>query len=258
MSTIILWIFVPFAVSMLLIVFNHYTNFTRWTAALLALALAAAAALIDFDSLLQIGGRGYELTTALSVFGRRLVLENTNRTILALIYGLGAFWFLGTPAARTNRLFTPLGLAIISVLVASLAVEPFLYAALLLEIAVLMSIPMLVPPGKAVGQGVMRYLIFQTLGMPCILLGGWALNAIEINPASQSLLAEASFLLALGLAFWLAIFPFYTWVPLLAGESHPFVAGFLFTMLPTVVFSLLLNFLDGYAFLRNSAFLFTG
>lgn len=258
MSTILLWIFVPFGVSLLLAVFNRHTTVTRWTAALLALALALSAALIDFGNLVPVGGRAFELSTSISILGRRLVLENSDRILLVLIYGLGAFWFLGTPAAGTHRLFTPLGLGIMAMLVASLAVEPFLYAAMLVEIAVLMSIPMLVPPGKQAGQGVMRYLIFQTLGMPCIILGGWALNAIDINPANESLLLEATYLLGLGLAFWLAIFPFYTWIPLLAGESHPYVAGFLFSMLPTAVFSLLLSFLDGYAFLRNSTFLFQG
>lgn len=258
MNTVVLWIIAPFGVSVLLAALNRHTRLTRWTAALLTLGLAIAAALVNFGNLVVIGGRAYELTTSLSILGRRLALENIDRTLLVLIYGLGAFWFLGTPAANPNRLFTPLGLGMISLLVASLAVEPFLYAALLVEIAVLMSIPMLVTPGKPAGQGVMRYLIFQTLGMPCILLGGWALTATELNPANERLFVEATYMLSLGVAFWLAIFPFYTWIPLLAGESHPYVAGFLFSLLPTAVFSMLLSFLDGYAFLRNSMALFQG
>jgi formate hydrogenlyase subunit 3/multisubunit Na+/H+ antiporter MnhD subunit len=258
MNTIVLWILLPFGVSSLLAILNRHTNVTRWTAALLTLGLAIAAGLGDFGNLVIFGNRAYELSTSLSILGRRLVLENTDRTLLMLIYGLGAFWFFGAPAANTNRLFTPLGLGIISLLVASLAVEPFLYAALLVEIAVLMSIPMLIPLGKTAGLGVIRYLIFLSLGMPCILLGGWALNAIELSPANENLLIAATYLLSLGLAFWLAIFPFYTWIPLLVGESHPYVVGFLLSLLPTAVFSMLLSFLDTYAFLRNSAALFQG
>lgn len=258
MNTVILWIMVPFGASLLLAMLSRYARLTRWMAAILTLTLAIAAGLLNFGNLVVLGGRAYELVTSLTLLGRRLVLDNADRTLLVLIYGLGAFWFFGTPAANTNRLFTPLGLGMISLLVASLAVEPFLYAALLVEIAVLMSIPMLVQPGKPAGQGVMRYLIFQTLGMPCILLGGWALSATEINPANERLFIEATYMLSLGMAFWLAIFPFYTWIPLLAGESHPYVAGFLFSLLPTAVFSMLLSFLDGYAFLRNSTALFQG
>jgi len=257
-STVVLWIFVPFGVSILLALFHRFTSFTRWAAAGVALALSVAAALVNFGGLILVGGRAYEISTSFSVLGRQLVLGSSDRFFLILVYGLGAFWFLGAPAAGTHRLFAPLGLSIISILVASLAVEPFLYAAPLVEIAVLVSIPMLVAVGKPAGQGVLRYLIFMTLGMPFMLLGGWALNAIELDPASESLLLEAMFLLGLGLAFWLAMFPFYTWVPLLTKESHPYIAGFLFSLLPTVVFFLMLNYLDTFAFLRNSATFFQG
>jgi len=257
-STVTFWIFVPFGISILLVLFNRSLRVTRWIAAAVAVGLALAAAFVNFEGLILFGGRAYELSTSLSVLGRQLVLDSTNRVFLVLVYGLGAFWFLGAPAAGTHRLFAPLGLAIIAILVASLAVEPFLYAAPLVELAVLVSIPMLVAPGRPVGQGVLRYLIFMTLGMPFILLGGWALNAIEISPANETLLLEAMLLLGLGLAFWLAIFPFYTWVPLLTGESQPYIAGFLFSLLPTVVFFLMLNFLDAFAFLRNSPVFFQG
>jgi formate hydrogenlyase subunit 3/multisubunit Na+/H+ antiporter MnhD subunit len=255
---VIFWIFVPFGVSITLALFNRFIRVTRWIAAAVSLGLALAAAFVNFDELVLLGGRAYELSTSFSVLGRQLVLNSNDRFFLVLVYGLGAFWFLGAPAAGTHRLFAPLGLAVISILVASLSVEPFLYAAPLVELAVLVSIPMLVAPGQPAGQGVLRYLIFMTLGMPFILLGGWALNAIEINPANETLLLEAMLLLGLGLAFWLAIFPFYTWVPLLSGESQPYIAGFLFSLLPTVVFFLMFNFLDAFAFLRNSPVFFQG
>ncbi len=258
MSTVTFWIFVPFGVSILLVLFNRFIRITRWIAAGVTLGLALAAAFVNFDELVLLGGRAYELSTSFSVLGRQLVLNSNDRFFLVLVYGLGAFWFLGAPAAGTHRLFAPLGLAIIAILVASLAVEPFLYAAPLVELAVLVSIPMLVAPGRPAGQGVLRYLIFMTLGMPFILLGGWALNAIEINPANDTLLLEAMLLLGLGLAFWLAILPFYTWLPLLSGESQPYNAAFLFSLLPTVVFFLMLNFLDAFAFLRNSPVFFQG
>jgi len=175
-----------------------------------------------------------------------------------VVRGWVAFWFLGArPQERTGYL-RRWGWQSSPSLWPPLAVEPFLYAAPLVELAVLVSIPMLVAPGRPAGQGVLRYLIFMTLGMPFILLGGWALNAIEINPANETLLLEAMLLLGLGLAFWLAIFPFYTWVPLLTGESQPYIAGFLFSLLPTVVFFLMLNFLDAFAFLRNSPVFFQG
>ena len=104
---------------------------------------------------------------------------------------------------------------------AARAVEPFLFGAVRVEIAVLVSIPMLVPPGTRPGRGVLRYLIFQTLALPVILLAGWAFNIVQIYPENQAALARASIFLGLGFAFWLGVFPFYTWIPMLSEESHP-------------------------------------
>jgi formate hydrogenlyase subunit 3/multisubunit Na+/H+ antiporter MnhD subunit len=60
----------------------------------------------------------------------------------------------------------------------------------------------------------------------------------------------------LGLAFWLAVFPFYSWVPLLSGDTHPYVAGFVLWVLPTSVLILILDFLNSYTWLRQSSLLF--
>jgi NADH:ubiquinone oxidoreductase subunit 2 (subunit N) len=178
------------------------------------------------------------------------VLDPGERPFLALMYGIGAFWFFGTRIAGAHRHFIPIGMAVIALMVAAMAVEPFLYAALVVEIAVLMSIPMLVPPGRVVGQGIARYLIFQTLALPFLLFAGWASAGVEANPTDSRLLLQAVVFLGLGFAFWLAIFPFYTWVPLLSQESHAYETGFILGLLPTVMLLLMLKFLDNFAWLR--------
>jgi NADH-quinone oxidoreductase subunit N len=166
-------------------------------------------------------------------------------------YGLAAFWFLGTGITWTHRFFIPLGMGIVVLLVASLAVDPFLFAALLVELAVLLSIPLLAPPGSPIGQGVLRFIIFQTLALPFILLAGWSAGGVEANPADEKLLLQAVILLGLGFAFWLAAFPFYTWVSILAEEAQPFVAGFLLTVFPSVSLQLLIDFINNFAWLRD-------
>jgi len=149
----------------------------------------------------------------------------------------------------------PLGMAITALLVAALAVQPFLYAALIIEVAVLISIPLLTSAGQKPGKGVIRFLIFQTLGMPFILFSGWLLAGIGANPGDLGLVQQAATFLGLGFAFLMAIFPFYTWIPMLAEEAHPFVVGFLLWMLPTVTLFYALGFLDSYTWLRDAAFL---
>jgi formate hydrogenlyase subunit 3/multisubunit Na+/H+ antiporter MnhD subunit len=56
----------------------------------------------------------------------------------------------------------------------------------------------------------------------------------------------------LGFAFLLAVFPLYTWLPMLAEEVSLYVLGFLFWVLPTITIIFGMGFLDRYAWLRTS------
>ena len=146
----------------------------------------------------------------------------------------------------------PLGFIITSLLLGSLAVEPFLYAALLIEMAVLIAIPLLIPLDQRPGKGVIRFLIFQTLAMPFILMAGFLLSGVEASPSDVNLVIQAGVLLGLGFAFLLAVFPFYTWIPMICEEASPYAAGFVLMIFPTIGILFGLNFLDRYTFLRES------
>jgi NADH:ubiquinone oxidoreductase subunit 2 (subunit N) len=88
--------------------------------------------------------------------------------------------------------------------------------------------------------------------MPFILFSGWLLAGIEANPGNLALILQAAILLGLGFALLLAVFPFYTWIPLLAEEASPFTVGFVLWMFPTTVIFFGLGFIDRYTWLRVS------
>ena len=252
MSAPILFIFLPGLMAVALLFVMRQIGWTTGLASTLCLVLALLAWQMPIDTTIQIGPLSFKVASAIVIFGRRFVLENADRAFLTLVYSLGFIWFFGASFARPGRLFWPFGLGMITLLVAALAVEPFLYAALLIEMAVLLSIPMLNPPGRSVGQGSLRYLILQTLAVPFILLAGWTSNAIDANPNDPLLILQGAIFFGLGFALWLAVFPFYTWVPLLTGETNPYVSGFVLSFIPGVVFFIALGFLDNYTWLRDN------
>lgn len=252
MNAPVLWIGLPLAVSIGLLLIMRHSTWATAVAASFCLVLALLAWQAPIDSLIQIGPLNFKISSEIIILGRSFILDNSQRSFLTSIYALGFAWFFGASVARPGRLFWPVGLGFIALLVAAQAVEPFLYAALLIEMAVLLSVPMLNPPGRKVGQGTLRYLIFQTLALPFILLAGWAAGALEANPNEPQLILLAAVLLGLGFAFWLAVFPFNTWVPLLTGEAHPYTSGFVLSFLPGVALFLALGFLDSYSWLRDN------
>ncbi len=249
------WIILPMVFAGILWLLRNNSKITGIVSMVLQAILAGLAALMPIGISTRIGPIPVEIASTLSILGRRLVLENADRSYLAFLFAVGALWALITMIIKPHRSVVPLQMVIISLLVAARAVEPFLFGAVLVEIAVLVSIPMLVPPGTRPGRGVLRYLIFQTLALPVILLAGWAFNIVQIYPENQAALARASIFLGLGFAFWLGVFPFYTWIPMLSEESHPVVNGFILSFLPFIFLMLGLDFLNGFVWLRQGTYL---
>src|SRR5512135_582145 len=223
------------------------------TGAIAALALAVLALVLPIDQAMLIGPISLKVAPSVSFLGRVLLLPPTAAPFLALIFGMCALWFFGAEAAGVAGRLIPLGLIITGLLVASIAVQPFLFASLLIETAVLMAVPLLSEPGERPGKGLMRFLVYQTLGMPFILLAGWLLAGVETSPGDLSFTVQSTVMLGLGFAFLLAFFPLYNWIPQIMEESSPYAAGFLIWLLPTIVIVFGMSFLDRYAWLRTSA-----
>jgi formate hydrogenlyase subunit 3/multisubunit Na+/H+ antiporter MnhD subunit len=202
---------------------------------------------------MTIGPYSLKIDSSLDVLGRVLLIKPTEGSLLALIYGAAALWFYGAEASKRATRVVPLGFMIIGLMVASIAVEPFLYAALFIEMAILLAIPLLASIYRPPGKGVLRFLIYQTLAMPFILLAGWMLAGVEASPGDSALAAQSGAMLGLGFAFLLAIFPLYSWIPLLLEEISPYTVGFLLWILPTMTVIFGAGFLDRYAWLRSSS-----
>jgi NADH:ubiquinone oxidoreductase subunit 2 (subunit N) len=251
MSAPILWIAIPliFAIP---IGIPRRDRFAALAGGLLGTILSLTAWILPIDAAFRIGTFSFRIDSSVTLFGQTISLTAADQPMLVLVYGIAAFWFLGTLAVGDARRIVPPGLIATSLLITSLAVKPFLYAALLIELAVLITIPMLSAPNQKAGRGAIRFLIYQTLAMPCILFAGFLLAGVEAGPGDTALIIQAAILLGMGFALLLAVFPFHTWIALLTEEAPPYAVGFVLILFPTTVILFGLGFLDRYAWLRES------
>lgn len=251
MNAPILWIALPFFTGIFLLFIQDERTSARiggGTSAILALI----ALFIPIDTALLVGSLSIKISPSIHLLGRSFELNTADSSLLVIFYGIATLWFFGSEVLTISNRFVSFGLMIVSLLVASIAVEPFLYAALLLEVAAMLTIPLLVPSYQKPGRGVLRFLTYQTLAMPFILFSGWLLAGVEASPNDVGSTTIAGIMLSLGFAFLFSIFPLYNWIPMLMEESSPYHSGFLLWALSTFTIIFALDFLDRYSWLRNS------
>lgn len=250
MSAPIIWILIPFVIGIL--IFFLADEYAPFIGGGLSMALALIALLIPIDTALLLGSLSIKISTSIEVLGRSFILSTADGMLLVMIYGVASLWFFGAYAANNAKRFCSLGLMIVALLTASIAVEPFLYAALLLEMAAMLVIPLLIPIYQKPGRGVIRFLIYQTLAMPFILFSGWMLTGVETSAGDLGATTQVGAMLGLGFAFLLGVFPLYNWIPMLMEEASPYVTGFLLWALPTFTVIFALGFLDRYTWITTS------
>lgn len=251
MTAPFLWIGIPLLASPLALLLRReraVAIFGGLTVSLLALT----ALFVPIDAAMLIGPLSLKISPSVQILGRSLSLNQADASLLAILYGLAALWFFGAEAAGMARRLVPIGLGILGLLVASIAVQPFLFAAPMIQIAALLTVPLLVRPDQTPGRGMVRFLIYQTLAMPFILFAGWLLAGVESSPGDLELAVQSAAMLGLGFAFLLAVFPLYNWIPMLLEEAPPYAVGFLLWGFPAITSFFLLGFLDRYTFLRTS------
>jgi NADH:ubiquinone oxidoreductase subunit 2 (subunit N) len=258
MNAPMIWVGIPAAAAALLFLLRGFRSLVYALGILFSGWLWSLALMLPIGELAAVGGRTFRIGESFSILGRDFILLNTDRGLLVMVYFFVMVWIIGAWFARPRESFIAFVFLWAALLVAALSVEPFLYAALLFEICILISVPLLSPPQQQPGAGIFRFLTFQSLGMPFILLAGWFLAGLEASPGQSGLEFRAGILIGIGLSFLLSVVPFHSWIPSLAEENQPYVVAFIIFLMPIMVGIFGLGFLDRFVWLRDAPLMYQG
>jgi NADH-quinone oxidoreductase subunit N len=255
MSAPVLWIIIPIVLSIIMMFLLRYGNLVRIMGITASLLLTITAFLQPIGNVLNIGSRAFDISPALNILGRSLLLENADRFALSLIY-MTLLWYLIVMDRNAVPIkFVPLSLAVAAVLIAALAVEPFLYSAVLVEIAVLLIILMVREKQAQPVTGITRFLIYLTLALPSILFAGWILGGSQATATIESRLMSAVIFLMIGFSIWLAVFPFHSWLPQFSRDINPYLFSYIFSIIPLVILMTIMKYISSFLWLRTTEFL---
>lgn len=251
MNAPLIWIILPMLVSIaLLVIRKHYA-----LATLIQLAFCGLLVFLLLVTRIEEAGTfpvfAIYIQPAFVFLGRSFILTENEKFIIGLFYTILAIWTLILFLRNQKSKIIPLGLALTSLLLAAMAVEPFLYSALIIEMALITGILIAFDVESGRHKGIIRALIYFTLGMPFILLAGWYLAGGETSPVNNEQLVQASLLLGMGFVFWLGVFPFHSWIPLIAEESEIADGIYVLSVVPFSITMILLKYLNGFVWLRD-------
>ncbi|HPK26208.1 MAG TPA: proton-conducting transporter membrane subunit [Anaerolineaceae bacterium] len=251
MSTPLIWIVIPIGFAGVLALLHNKPKLSSILTCVFTLGLVVLALVFPKDLAFVLPDQRIEIPSSLVILNRTVQITGESLTMIALLYAITLLWNLGNSVFKVSTWFNALSLVITALWVTVLSVIPFLYAALLIELIALLSVPLLSPRGKKTDLGLLRYIVFETLALALILLTGWMLSGISAVPAASPLLVRASIMLLFGFALWIGAFPFHSWIPMISQSSAPWAVSFLLAIMQTALSVFLLTFLDQYAWLRN-------
>ena len=251
MNAAALWIYFPLFFGAFLLLFSEHRKLTGIAGISLCFLLMVIALNVPVNSLIVIGKTSIVFTSSSTLLGRTLELTRSEQTLAAFFYFSACLWCAGSFFVPVHNSFVPIAIMDTALIVAVMAVDPFIYGAFCVILAVLISLPLIWESRRGSGEILFRFLIYQILGMILLALGGWLATSVDINPQDDYLLKRTVVLLFCGSAFWLAAFPFFNWIALMMDAFCPFVIGFIISLLQFSAMFILLRFLNDHIWMRT-------
>ncbi|MFQ5922936.1 MAG: proton-conducting transporter membrane subunit [Anaerolineales bacterium] len=202
------------------------------------------------DTAISLLGTPLRLDSTWQILGRPLSLDPQNRAGVGFLFLVGALFFGAGWAAAPGRSFVPAGLIGLGLLAGALTIEPFLFAAIFLELAAMACVLILIPPGSRSERGVLNLLVLYSMAMMAILFTGWLLENVGVTSVTPELALRVVLLLGLGFVILIFVPPFHYWLPSVAQRVNPYSLAFVAIILQSSGMFFLLRFLDNFAWMR--------
>ena len=251
---------VPMAVAIGLQLLRRWTTLVAWLGAAVAALMGGVMIWVPLEVPWQVADFVIELDSPLSVLGRQLVIQPSDRPVLAFLFLTTAGLFIIGWRLLPHSNFFPIGLAAVTLLAAALIVEQVVYTALFVEMAAILTIfPLHEPTSKASGGrtagaravGGARYMAYVTLALPGLMVTQLFLDLFAIFPNDQALLNTSAVLLSLSFAILFGAVPFQNWLSAVASDGSSPVVTYIFTINIGAVWFMLLKYLETYPWLSE-------
>jgi hypothetical protein len=178
------------------------------------------------DEAVSLVGIPLRLDSSWQILGRPMSLDPQNRAGVGFLFLAAALFFgLGWVVAP-GRSFVPAGLIALGLLVGALTIQPFLFAAIFLELAAMACVLILIPPGSRSERGVLNLLVLYSMAMMAILFTGWLLENAGVTSVTPDLALRVILLLGLGFVILMFVPPFHYWLPSVAEKVNPYSLAF--------------------------------
>lgn len=250
MNAVLILLVATVALAALVFFFRERPVWAALVSAIGTLLLAIFVILAPIESPVEIAGLSLRFGSTLRILGRAITLAGAARAQVALLYFLCAYFLAGSITDKPGRYFHSAAIVCLLMLVISLMIQPFLFAAIFLVLAAMSAVVILTSAVEPARWGSLQLLILYTLAMMVILITGWMLENIGVTASTTNLAQRAIVLLAIGFAILMIIPPFHFWLPSSALRINFFVLAFVAIILQSSGQFFLLGFFETYSWMR--------
>jgi formate hydrogenlyase subunit 3/multisubunit Na+/H+ antiporter MnhD subunit len=233
--------------------FPRRSRLTIFLVVLYSLFLAFTASAIPLGAPWIILGHPLPVSNTLSFLGRSFTFNPEVRPIIMFLCLGAAALLAGSMAVSSNRILIPVLLLVLSLLFASLFIQPFLYASFFLFLSVVLLSLLLSDASHPSPRGAVRWISYSVFGTLFLLLAGSGISLYSNLPADPAKLEPILIQLCLGFGLLLAFPPFHFWLPEVSDDSPPYSVSLVLSLYVGGVIFILLRFLDGFSWLRQSS-----